>query len=207
MLTNKGFDFWSKEYDKSVKISNNDGSYPFVGYNNILNEIYNDILSKSYSNILDLGFGTGTLTSRLYECGYKVYGQDFSEKMLEVSKEKMPHAKLYLGDFSNGLVDPLLEHKYDAIIATYSLHHLTNKKKIKFLKDLQKLLNNKGCIYIGDIIFSSRKEHDKCMIDAKNEWDKDEIYFVVDEFKDYFPKMKFKKISDCLGIITLRKYI
>lgn len=45
------------------------------------------------------------------------------------------------------------------------------------------------------------------MIDAKNEWDKDEIYFVVDEFKDYFPKMKFKKISDCSGIITLNKYI
>lgn len=57
MLTNKGFDFWSKEYDKSVEISNNDGLYPFAGYNNILNEIYKDILSKSYSNILDLGFG------------------------------------------------------------------------------------------------------------------------------------------------------
>ena len=46
----------------------------------------------------------------------------------------MPKAKIYNGDISNGLVEPLLENKYDAIIATYSLHHLTDSKKVIFLK-------------------------------------------------------------------------
>ena len=45
MLSDKGFDLWADDYDKSVEISDNDGSYPFAGYKNILNEIYNRILN------------------------------------------------------------------------------------------------------------------------------------------------------------------
>lgn len=106
---------------------------------------------------------------------------------------------------SNGLVEPLLEHKYDAIIATYSLHHLTDSKKVTFIKSLLKQLEKNAVIYIGDVAFETRLEHDKCMKKAENEWDKDEFYFVVDEMKKFFPEMKFEKFSDCAGIITLKK--
>lgn len=47
---------------------------------------------------------------------------------------KMPKATLLKGDFSKGLVEPLCQRKYDAIIATYSLHHLTDVQKVTFLK-------------------------------------------------------------------------
>ena len=83
MLSNKGFDLWADYYDESVDISDNNESYPFAGYKIILNEIYNRILDASYKNILDIGFGTGSLISKLYEHGCKIYGQDFSEKLLE----------------------------------------------------------------------------------------------------------------------------
>ena len=36
-------------------------------------------------------------------------------------------------------------------------------------------------------------------------WDKDEFYFIADEMKNYFPKIKFEKVSECAGIITLKK--
>ena len=138
MLSNKGFDLWADDYDQSVEISDNDGSYPFAGYNRILNE--------SYRNILDIGFGTGTLISKLYDHGCKIYGQDFSKRMIEIAQNKMPNAKLFYGDISKGLVNPLLEHKYNAIIATYSLHHLTDEKKVMFLKKLIEQLDDGGCI-------------------------------------------------------------
>lgn len=35
----------------------------------------------------------------------------------------MPNSKLFKGDFSKGLVEELKQQKYDAIIATYSLHN------------------------------------------------------------------------------------
>ena len=205
MLSNKGFDLWADDYDQSVEISDNDGSYPFSGYKTILNEIYNRILNESYRNILDIGFGTGTLISKLYDHGCKIYGQDFSKKMIEIAQNKMPNAKLFYGDISKGLVNPLLEHKYNAIIATYSLHHLTDEKKVIFLKNLLEQLDDGGCIYIWDIAFLSRSLHDKCMKEAYEQWDNDEIYFVVDEFRSYFPKLKFEKFSECSGLITLKK--
>lgn len=70
-----------------------------------------------------------------------------------MAQKKMPKAKLYNGDISKGLVEPLLKNKYDAIIATYSLHHLTDSEKVIFIKTLLTKLYEGGTIYIGDVAF------------------------------------------------------
>ena len=203
MLDIKGFNLWADGYDKSVGLSDEEGTYPFAGYKMILNTIYNCVLNRSSKKILDIGFGTGTLISKLYEYGCMIYGQDFSDRMIELAQEKMPNAKLFQGDFSNGLAEPLLKQKYDAIIATYSLHHLTDSQKVNFLKNLLMLLNEGGCIYIGDVAFKSREALEKCRDTVGEGWDDDEIYFVYDELKLHFPTMQFEQMSDCAGLILL----
>lgn len=205
MLNNKGFDLWADDYDKSVGLSDEDGTYPFAGYKAILNEIYNRVLSASAKTVLDIGFGTGTLTSKLYEQGCAIYGQDFSDRMIALAQEKMPDARLFQGDFSNGLVEPLMQQKYDAIIATYSLHHLTDLQKVNFLKSLLSLLHEEGCIYIGDVAFETRAALQKCMEETGDEWDDDEIYFVYDELRAHFPSVQFEQMSDCAGLFTLQR--
>ena len=35
--------------------------------------------------MLDIGFGTATLTTKLYENGCVIYGQDFSSRMIELA--------------------------------------------------------------------------------------------------------------------------
>ena len=57
MLNNKGFDLWADGYDKSVGLSDEDGTYPFAGYKTILNAIYGLVLSGSGRMVLDIGFG------------------------------------------------------------------------------------------------------------------------------------------------------
>ena len=205
MLSNKGFDLWAEGYDKSVNISDEDGKYPFAGYKTVLNEIFNRILNAHTKTVLDIGFGTGTLTTKLYECGCKIYGQDFSERMIELAQEKMPNAKLYQGDFSKGLVEPLTRQKYDAIIATYSLHHLTDAQKVSFIKCLMPLLNDGGCLYIGDVAFETRASLEKCRNDVGSDWDEDEIYFVFDELQKHIPEVKFEQLSCCAGLLSLHK--
>ena len=205
MLSSKGFDLWADDYDKSVGLSDEDGTYPFAGYKAILNEIYNRVLSASAKTVLDIGFGTGTLTTKLYEQGCEIYGQDFSDRMIALAQEKMPNARLFQGDFSNGLAEPLMQQKYDAIIATYSLHHLTDLQKVNFLKSLLFLLHEGGCIYIGDVAFETRAALQKCMEETGNEWDGDEIYFVYDELRAHFPSIQFKQMSDCAGLFTLHR--
>ena len=84
MLNSKGFDLWADDYDKSVGVSEEENRYPFAGYKRILGEIYKIIMEKPNAVVLDLGFGTGTLTTRLYENGCTIYGQDFSSRMIEL---------------------------------------------------------------------------------------------------------------------------
>lgn len=115
----------------------------------------------------------------------------------------MPNANLFEGDFSKGLVKKLKKQKYDAIIATYSLHHLTDKDKVKFIKELIGLLHEKAMIYIGDIAFETREDLEKCKEQYEEHWDNDEIYFVYDEIKKEFPKSEFIKYSECAGIIKI----
>ena len=125
--------------------------------------------------------------------------------MIESARLKMPKAKLYQGDFSNVLVEELKQNKYDAIIATYSLHHLTNEQKVCFLKSLQSLLNDGGCIYIGDVAFKTRIDMENYRVVIGDEWDDEEIYFAVDELAKSFPQVKFEPFSFCSGVLSLEK--
>lgn len=206
MLDNNGFNLWANDYDKEVGISDEDNTYPFAGYKKLLNKIYNEVLNESAKNVLDVGFGTGTLAKKLYENGCTIYGQDFSYKMVEIAQNKMPNAKLYNGDFSKGLVMNLKENTYDAIIATYSLHHLTDAQKVKFINnELIPLLSDDGVIYIGDIAFEARNELEECKNKYKEHWDSDEIYWAYNEIKDRIIDSSFEKISECAGIIRIKK--
>ena len=205
MLDNKGFDLWADDYDRSVGLSDDDGTYPFAGYKDILNKIYNCVLAQSGKVVLDIGFGTGTLTYKLYENGCDIYGQDFSNRMIELAYEKMPNAKLFQRDFSVGLASELAQNRYDAIIATYSLHHLTDMQKIDFLNMLMSLLSDDGYIYIGDVAFKTREDMELCKMQMGDEWDNDEIYFVFNELKEHFPQMKFEQVSNCAGVLYLKR--
>lgn len=203
MLDNKGFDLWADGYDKSVGLSDEENTYPFAGYKDVLGTIYKTIMEKENAVVLDIGFGTGTLTTKLYENGCNIYGQDFSARMIELASQKMPNAHLYQGDFTQGLVVPLLAQHYDFIVATYSLHHLTDEQKVSFLRDLRDHLNPGGQILIGDVAFENRSQLEQCQKDVGDEWDDDEIYFVVDELKGEFPELGFKRISHCSGVLSI----
>ena len=205
MLSQNGFDLWADGYDRAVGLSDEENSYPFAGYKEILGRIYQTIMEKPGASVLDIGFGTGTLTAKLYEHGCEIYGQDFSSRMIELASEKMPEAHLYQGDFSNGLAVPLLLQRYDFIVATYSLHHLTDAQKISFLRILLNQLNDDGCILIGDVAFETREELEKCRQESGEDWDDEEIYIVADEIREAFPEIRFTKISFCAGILRLSR--
>lgn len=204
MLDSKGFDLWAEEYDKSVGLSNDDGTYPFAGYRDVLGTIYAQVLGSGAKSVLDLGFGTGTLTTRLYEAGCTIYGQDFSPEMVKMAQAKMTNATLVIGDFAKFLDSALTTRSYDAIVATYSLHHLTDVQKVDLLKHLLPLLNEGGCIYIGDVAFETRRMLEELKEEAEDLWDDEEIYFVFEELKKEFPNLEYQQMSCCAGLFTLR---
>ena len=203
MLNGKEFDLWADGYDKTVGISDEESTYPFAGYKKVLGFIFKTIMETANAVVLDIGFGTGTLTTKLYEQGCSIYGQDFSARMIALASEKMPYAHLYQGDFSKRLVEPLRDRRYDYIVATYSLHHLTDTQKRVFLSELRDHLKENGKIIIGDVAFETRKDLERCRLAAGYAWDDDEIYFVAEELRKDLPDLSFTQISDCAGVLML----
>ncbi len=205
LLDNKGFDLWAKEYDKSVEKSSSE--YPFDGYYDVLNYVYNSVVNKESKQILDVGFGTGLLTSKLYECGAKIYGIDFSKTMIDIAKKKMPNGVFMQHDFNLGIPSELTCEKFDYIISSYAIHHLNDHKKVEFICELKDLLNEDGKIIIADIAFKSEKDLLQCKIDNLNKWDEDEIYMIEEKL---LPSLytnnissKYTQISSCAGILEI----
>lgn len=206
MLSKQGFDLWANQYDQTVQVSEENQRYPFAGYKDILNTIFTEVMQKENSNVLDIGVGTGVLTSKLYEHGHQIHGIDFSTNMIAIAKEKMPEAKLLEWDISNGLPAELLDNKFDFIVSTYTLHHLTDEEKVQLIDQLIPLLKDNGKILIGDIAFETREKLEHCRHESLDYWDDDEFYFVFKELKDKIPKtchLEFYPISHCGGVFFI----
>lgn len=206
MLDSKGFDLWANGYDKSVNLSEENNEYPFAGYKDVLNYIYNQVRENSCSSVLDIGFGTGILTTQLYNEGYHITGIDFSSSMIDIAKTKMPDAILINWDFTSGLPAEITGNKYDYIISTYAIHHLSDEEKVEFIKSLLKLLNVDGKILIGDISFETSKELDECKETYKEIWDNEEFYFVANAMIKSLNELyycNYEKISYCSGVLIV----
>lgn len=202
MLNSKGFDLWADGYDKSVNLSEESNKYPFAGYKAVLGTIYRTVRDNDGRTILDIGFGTGVLTKKLYDDGCTVYGMDFSEKMIETAKRKMPEAVLVKHDFTQGFPECFKDRKFDYIISTYAIHHLEDSQKISFIEELMKHLNEGGQVLLGDVAFETRAELESCLEKSGDDWDEDEIYAVAQDLRPAFPDMKFEKISFCAGVFS-----
>ncbi len=205
MLDSRGFDLWADGYDKSVQLSEHSNTYPFAGYREVLGSIYRTVRANPGRKVLDIGFGTGILTQKLYEDGYRVYGMDFSENMIRIAKEKMPGAFLIQHDFTRGFPEAFAEGTFDFILCTYAIHHLNTQQKLSFIRQLQAHLNPSGQILIGDVAFETEEELARCRAQSGDGWDEDEIYPVAETLKQGNLKLEFLKISFCSGVISIKK--
>ena len=46
MLNKEGFDLWADDYDKAVGLSDEENTYPFAGYKEVLGGIFQTIMQK-----------------------------------------------------------------------------------------------------------------------------------------------------------------
>lgn len=205
MLGSRGFDLWADGYDKDVQLSDEKDDYPFAGYKEVLNTIYKLVHKIERARILDIGFGTALLTKKLYDDGYEIYGMDFSPKMVDIARAKMPGARLVEADISQGLPEELKGLSFDYVISSYVLHHLDNEERIRILKVLKGSLKKEGSIIVGDIAFRTRAELEASRENYQDIWDEEEVYFVEEELrKDLAPDgFSFIKVSRCAGIFVI----
>ena len=171
----KIWNFWADKYDKLWV-----QKYSLRPTRKYILQAVAEINSNDKIKILDLGCGPGQLINELYEKfeNVDITGIDFSEKMLEVSKDRNPQATHIILDVAE--LNKLMG-KFDLIICTHSLPYY--KEPINVMKELQRLLKENGIILMG---FAS----------GNNIYDKFVLSFVklTTGFANYPSDKKFKEL-------------
>lgn len=121
-------------------------------------------------DVLDLGAGTG-LTSELVALSYpnaKIHLIDVAEKMLSEAKEKL---KCFKNDFDFTVADyseiKSFGKKFDLIISSLSIHHLSDIEKQNLFKKIYAHLKLGGIFINADQVLGETEEIDKIY---RNRW-------------------------------------
>ncbi|WP_102027434.1 class I SAM-dependent DNA methyltransferase [Salirhabdus sp. Marseille-P4669] len=144
------FDEWSDTYDQTVVGHDEEYKEVFLNYENILQEVCNRVSG----NILEFGVGTGNLTLKLKEAGYKVLGIEPSQKMRELAAKKV-NVSIVDGDFLNFPLEKW--DTIDGIVSSYAFHHLTDDEKVEAIQKYRTLLPVNGKIVFADTVFENEQ--------------------------------------------------
>ena len=119
--------------------------YPKICYPFVLNELK----QIKFSTLLDIGCGTGMLTSLISKEMPKstLTGVDLSDKMIaQAMKKNLPNATFAVGDAEN--LD-YADESFDAIICILSIHHHPNYHKT--LAGMMRMLKPNGTVIICEM--------------------------------------------------------
>ncbi len=135
------WNFWASRYDKLWV-----QKYSLKPTRNYIISAIDSLNANHKLKVLDLGCGPGQLINELTKKfnNLEITGIDFSDKMLEISKSKNPHATHINLDVSELYK---LKDSYDVIICTHSLPYY--KEPQKTMHELSRLLKDEGKILMG----------------------------------------------------------
>lgn len=100
-------------------------------YNTVLDKLQDELDLGKYKNIIDIGCGTGALSSVLYQRGFAVTGVDPARKMIKIAMKK-PENKAINFIQANALERlPFDDKSFDVSILSYVIHGLKeNERKV-----------------------------------------------------------------------------
>lgn len=113
-------------------------------------------LFEPNSTIIDLGSGSGYITSFLKEKDLNAIGIDFSKVMTDIAQKRYPSIKFIYDDFLN-LENHFQESTIDGAISIYSIYFIPKELVNDFLKHLSYVMKNNAKLFIITIIGEGEK--------------------------------------------------
>jgi SAM-dependent methyltransferase len=141
--------------------------------------------------VLDVGCGAGIKTSYLVKNGFKVIGIDFSEKMIEISKKRVPAGKFLVMDVKD--LSGLKEN-FNGIFAQAILLHFSKVEVKNILQNWISKLKSGGYLYIAvkEIKAHQKEEAIVKENDYGFEYERFFSYFTMEEIENYFKELNLK---------------
>jgi ubiquinone/menaquinone biosynthesis C-methylase UbiE len=193
-------DHYSKIYDSQISDYQHD-----IEINYITNKLN---ISKG-EIILDIGCGTGRITSKLLEKGSIVVGIDFSSESIKICKsrcndrELSTNLHLIRADACNL---PFKNSSFDKCICSEIFEHIpSERERSKMINEANRVLRNQGTFLLTTFNYSVRK-----IIGRKRETPKDAALYIYRY--DYFSLKRilnyyFKGEIKIAGILNLIHFV
>lgn len=169
-----------------------------TGYLKTLSWVASKSNELTPKHILELGSGTGNLTV-LLENYRSIICVDASSEMTKEAVKKLSDRQnidFLVADFFEFFEQNT--QKYDAIISTYALHHLTDDEKLLFGKNAIDILKPGGSIIIGDLMFAHETARKKIIA----AFEAQEAYEIVTDIHEEF----FWDISKSQEYLRAKKF-
>jgi putative AdoMet-dependent methyltransferase len=193
------FDSWAENYDHSTRA---ESEFPFIGYERVLQTVVSRADIKKGMSILDLGAGTANLALLFDQLGCELYCTDFSPRMLEKARLKLPNAHFILHDLRHDF--PVeINRRFDCIVSAYVFHHFELEKKVSLCQELiERRLNPGGKLVIADLSFLTYADKERFQLHF-DDWE-DEFYWFADEAVAALSKAgipaAYEQVSPCAGV-------
>ena len=129
-----------------------------------------NFINKDNPKILDLGCGAGYESMRLKNLGAKVVGIDFSEKELEIAREKNPNIDFFERNILMSYKDL---GKFDGIVCIGVIIHFKDDELKQVFKNMAEVLNKNGYLLL---VFREGTEYKHTSNYNNIEYDRNFIY-------------------------------
>lgn len=116
-------------------------------------QIVSNLLKESGKTILDIPCGTGILSSKLQENGYKITLADASMRMIKKSQKKVEGSNVISSDITNL---PFKDNSFDATITLRLFQHYPKEDISRFLDELRRVVRPTGRIIFDTFRWSPR---------------------------------------------------
>lgn len=192
------FDEYADNYDGWV--TSDDPVY--ARYDEVLRLVVELAGLQPAMTVLDIGTGTANLALRLSTAGAHVVGVDPSRRMLAKASAKLGEgAGIELKYVERPFLDlPFPDDHFDAVVSTYSFHHVPPPLKSEGVCEMIRVLKPGRPWVLGDLIFTDSGAEVRAL--ARHDWLEDEYYPRIEELRPVFSKLGMELHSQQLTPIT-----
>lgn len=113
-------------------------------------DFFCDSVKTGGAHVLELGCGPGNITRYILNKrpDLNILGLDLAPNMIALAKQNVPLARFEIMNIKDiGQLDDI----YDAIVSGFCMPYLSKEENLNLLKDIQKLLNPNGILYLSTI--------------------------------------------------------